>query len=50
MKKFTEPVMEIIRLESTDIMATSSELIGWAGFSDFNFLSDDKDTNDQLSD
>ena len=50
MKKFTEPTIEILHLNISDIITASNELIGWAGFSDFNFLSDDKDTNDQLSD
>lgn len=34
MKKFVEPVMDILYLEPVDIMASSSELIGWAGFED----------------
>jgi hypothetical protein len=47
MKKFTEPVIEIIRLEPADIMISSSELIGWAGFGDFDVFSNDIDTGDK---
>ena len=31
MKKFTEPQIDILRLEPVDIMFSSTELIGWAG-------------------
>ena len=34
MRKFTEPVMDILYLEPVDIMISSSELIGWAGLDD----------------
>jgi hypothetical protein len=47
MKKFNEPVIEIIRLAPTDILASSSELIGWAGFGDFDVFSNDIDTGDK---
>lgn len=34
MKKFTEPTMEVMRLDLADIILASDELIGWAGFED----------------
>ena len=47
MKKFTEPTIEILHLNISDIITASNELIGWAGFGDFDVFSNDIDTGDK---